>query len=69
LDEESDEYRFGGDIITAIDGQPVAGIDDLISYLVTLYQPGDTVTLDVIRADGSTEQLQVTLGERPERAN
>jgi 2-alkenal reductase len=69
LDEESDEYRFGGDIITAIDGQPVAGIDDLISYLVTLYQPGDTVTLDVIRANGSTEQLQVTLGERPERAN
>ena len=69
LDDESDEYQFGGDIITAIDGQPVAGIDDLISYLVTLYRPGDSVALDVIRADGSTEQLQVTLGERPERAD
>ncbi len=52
-----------GDIITAIDGRRVdagAGLDDILS----LYSPGDTVTLDVLR-DGSTIQIQVTLGTRP----
>jgi S1-C subfamily serine protease len=67
LDENSDAFVYGGDVITAIDGQPVGGIDDLISYLVTLYKPGDNVTLDIIRADGSEVQVEVTLGERPNR--
>jgi S1-C subfamily serine protease len=52
-----------GDIITAIDGHRVdatAGLDDLLSQ----YKPGDTVTLDVLR-NGSTIQLQLTLGTRP----
>ena len=66
LDENSDEYLNGGDIITAIEGSPVGGIDDLITYLVTQTKPGDTVTLDVIHADGAEEQVQVTLGSRPE---
>jgi S1-C subfamily serine protease len=62
---ESDEFRFGGDIITAIDGQPITDMDDLISYLVGETRPGETVTLDVIRADGAEEQVEVTLGVRP----
>ena len=62
---ESDEFRFGGDIITAIDGQPITDMDDLISYLVGETRPGETVTLDVIRADGAKEQVEVTLGVRP----
>ena len=52
-----------GDIITAIDGQRVdaeAGLDDILS----LHAPGDTVTLDVLR-NGTTIQLQLTLGTRP----
>jgi S1-C subfamily serine protease len=51
------------DIITAIDGHRLdaaAGLDDILS----LYQPGDTVSLDVLR-NGSTIQLQLTLGTRP----
>lgn len=66
LDETSDAYINGGDIITAINSTPLAGIDDLISYLVTQTKPGDKVTLDVIHTDGSQEQMQVTLGSRPE---
>ncbi len=65
LDEMSAEYLNGGDIITAINGTPVGGIDDLIAYLVAQTKPGDEVTLDVIHSDGSQEQMQVTLGSRP----
>jgi S1-C subfamily serine protease len=65
LDEDSDDFRFSGDIITAIDGTAIGGIDDLITYLVTDTEPGDDVALTVIRADGSEETVNVTLGSRP----
>ena len=58
-------FPFGGDVITAIDGQPVEGIEDVIIYLVEKTRPGDEVTLDVIRANGDTAQITVTLGSRP----
>ncbi len=66
LAEDAEAFLYGGDIITAIDGTLIAGIDDLISYLVSQVKPGDTVTLDIIRADGEETQLDVTLGTRPE---
>lgn len=53
------------DIITAIDGNKLTGMNDLIAYLATNTQPGQTVTLDVLR-DGTTQlQLSVTLSPRP----
>jgi S1-C subfamily serine protease len=53
------------DIITAIDGQELFGIADLISYLASDTQPGDTVRLTVLR-DGTEEvSLEVTLVPRP----
>ena len=55
----------GGDLIVAVEGQPIASMEDLSSYLVTETRPGDTVTLTVLR-DGERRQVQVTLGERPE---
>lgn len=61
------DYRLGGDIIIAIDDQVVQKMDDLISYLVSDVRPGDEVTLTVIRADGSEEKVNVTLGSRPDR--
>lgn len=54
----------GGDIITAIDGQPVNTFDDLLSYLTTNKSPGDTVVLTVLR-DGESMDITVTLGKRP----
>jgi S1-C subfamily serine protease len=55
----------GGDIITAIDGQPVTGMDDLITYLVDK-RPGEAVTLSLYRADGEISELIVVLGARPD---
>lgn len=54
----------GGDLIVAIDNQPVITSDDLISYLVFETVAGQTVNLTVIR-DGQEIILPLTLGERP----
>jgi 2-alkenal reductase len=59
------EYPLGGDVIISLDGQPVTGMDDLISYLAGSLQPGDTVQLEVIRSDGASATIEVTLGTRP----
>lgn len=48
-----------GDIITAIDGQTVAKVADLQSYLKTK-RVGDEVTLTIVR-DGATVSINVTL--------
>lgn len=55
----------GIDIITAIDGTPITGIESLISYLARDTRPGDTVTMTVLRNGSQTVQLPVTLTERP----
>jgi putative serine protease PepD len=52
-----------GDVITAIDGNPIASADDLTAQ-VAAHQPNDTVTVTVQRG-GSSQQLKVTLGTRP----
>ena len=64
--EDGQQVRAGGDVITAIDGQPVSGMEDLIS-VINGKDPGDTVTLDVIR-DGDKQQIDVDLGNRPDDA-
>ena len=52
----------GGDVITAIDGEPIAGYED---YFASLFDtdPGDKVTLSLIR-DGMPMTLDVVLIER-----
>jgi 2-alkenal reductase len=52
-------------ILTAVDGQEVTSGDDLISYLELQKQPGDTVTLTVVNAQGAQSDIQVELGARP----
>jgi S1-C subfamily serine protease len=49
----------GGDVITAINEQPVADIDDMLN-LLEQRQPGDTVTLTLWRG-GQTRRQAVTL--------
>lgn len=56
--------QAGGDIITAIDGQPVNTFDELLSYLTTNKSPGDKVVLTVLR-DGQPQDITITLGTRP----
>ncbi|HEX2906825.1 MAG TPA: trypsin-like peptidase domain-containing protein [Phototrophicaceae bacterium] len=54
----------GGDVITAIDGQPVSQVAELTAYLETNTQPGDVVSLTLWR-DGQTQDVSVTLQARP----
>jgi S1-C subfamily serine protease len=60
------QVKAGGDVITAVDGKPITGMDDLIAA-INLKQPGDTVTLDVLHG-GSKSQIDVKLGDRPATA-
>lgn len=55
---------IGGDVITAINDTPVTEFDDLVSYLYSDAEVGQTVTLQIIR-DGKTLSVDVTLGSRP----
>ena len=50
----------GGDVITAVNGEAVINMDDMLTLLETR-QPGDRVTLTVWR-DGQTRQVQAVLG-------
>lgn len=61
---EGANFRVGGDIITAIDGQPITLFGDLLAYLSRYTEPGQKVTLTVVR-DGKTITIDVTLGVRP----
>src|SRR6266496_413008 len=56
--------KAGGDVITAIDGKPVATYDDLLSYLITNKSHGETIVLTILR-DGQPTDITVTLGKRP----
>ena len=58
------EIPVGGDIVVAIDGNPVDGIDDIIAYLVGNTRPDQEIVLEVLR-DGGREEIKVTLGTRP----
>ena len=55
---------IGGDVIVAIDGQPINHFDELLSYLVRHTKAGDQVTLSILR-NGQPMDLKVTLGARP----
>jgi S1-C subfamily serine protease len=56
--------EVGGDIITAINGQPVNSFDDLLIYIALKSGPGQEVVLTVLR-DGEYLDVTVTLEERP----
>lgn len=58
----------GGDLILAIDDRPVQVFGDLLSYVLLNKQPGDTVTLTVLRGT-ETLQLDLVLGSRSNTGN
>ncbi len=59
------QVDVGGDVLTAVDGQPLQSFDDLLLYIALNVRPGDTITLTVLR-DGKTLEIPVTLSKRPE---
>jgi S1-C subfamily serine protease len=56
-------FTSDGDVVTALDGEPIESADELIDALASR-SPGDTVTLGVHR-DGRQVEIAVTLGTRP----
>jgi S1-C subfamily serine protease len=54
----------GGDLIIAVEGKTIYDFNDLIVYITKYKQPGDTISLSVIRG-GEQIELSLTLGERP----
>lgn len=54
-----------GDVIVALDGQPVSGMEDLAAR-IGAHQPGDVVELTVVR-DGREQTIRVTLGSWPQQ--
>jgi S1-C subfamily serine protease len=57
---------WGGDIIVALNGQPVASLQELTVYLESETQVGDTVQVTVVR-DGQEVTVPLTLAERPQQ--
>ena len=60
---EGARFKLGGDIITEIDGEPIASMEDLID-IVDAAKPGDEMELTILRR-GETKTITVTLGNRP----
>ena len=56
--------NIGGDVIVGIDNIEVRKLSDMLLYTERFKQPGDSITLKIIR-DGATTSVNVTLGERP----
>jgi 2-alkenal reductase len=63
VDVNGQQMTVGGDVITAVDGQNVSAIEELIAALQQ-YKAGDKVTLTILR-DGSEQEVGVTLAARP----
>ena len=54
----------GGDIVIALDGARIKGIDELSTFLEENTSPDQTIDVTIIR-NGETMTLQLTLGTRP----
>jgi S1-C subfamily serine protease len=64
---DGEAVRVGGDVVTAVNGQPVQGFDDLVTYLASSAQSGQTLKLTVLRG-GKEETVNATLAARPQVA-
>jgi serine protease Do len=65
VDLDGEQAEVGGDVIIAIQDQPVSKFDDLVSTLVGSTSVGDEVTLTILR-DGQEQTVEVTLAARPD---
>ena len=64
IDELSGDLTRAGDVIVAINGEPVRTADDVVSAVAGM-QPGDTAELEIYRGD-EKRTVTIELGQRPE---
>jgi 2-alkenal reductase len=62
--DSTGQVGSGGDLIIAVDGQPVRVFGDLLTYLMTQKSPGDSVVFTLLR-EGQRKEVTVVLGKRP----
>jgi len=62
------KVEVGGDVIIAIDGEPVNSFTDLLVYIAMKTKPNQKIKLTVVR-DGKEKEITVTLAERPTSIN
>ena len=67
LDFDGERVRIGGDVIIAVDGEPVNSIEELIEA-VQAKEAGDEIELTLLR-DGAEETVTAELAIRPETAS
>jgi S1-C subfamily serine protease len=60
---QGDEYLLGGDVVTAINAQPVRNHQEYVGRVNTL-RPGQRVKVAIVR-DGQSRTLDLTVAERP----
>jgi S1-C subfamily serine protease len=63
LDVNGKKIMVGGDIVTAVNGASIENVQDLRNQVLRA-DPGDELKLSILR-DGATQEITVTLGERP----
>jgi len=61
---DGQNVNVGGDVIVAVDGQPIDGMDDLIAYLSNSTSVGQQIDLTILR-NGKEEVVGVLLAARP----
>jgi 2-alkenal reductase len=61
---EGVDFMPGGDLIVAVDGQPIERSEDVVRIVTLLRLPGQTVRLTILRGD-ERRTVDVVLGERP----
>jgi 2-alkenal reductase len=57
-------FRPGGDLIVAIEGQPIGSAEDVVRIITEQLVPGQTIRLTILRGDESLV-VPLRLGERP----
>ena len=62
------DLNVGGDVITAIDGQPTNDFDTLVTYLIRSTTVGQTVELTILR-NGQEQKVSLALEARPATVN
>ena len=60
-----ESYQIGGDMIVAIGGKDVTSVDELREAIAER-DPGESVRVTVVRADGERETVTVKLGRVPD---
>ncbi|WP_148413183.1 S1C family serine protease [Haloferax sp. KTX1] len=63
-DYRGTEIPVGGDVLVAIEGNPVRTHEELMRYLITETRPGEPVAVGIVR-EGDPLTLVVELDERP----